>query len=130
MSICRLQKEQVYRPGSLVPGPPPIPIRMGPPLGGGATLMVATSKDGCPSGVCAYASPHASEIRTIAASLILNLTVSCVAIDWSGADALVRAGPPVRLFGRRTIADEGVGCGPGGPPHALAGRPRLLTQTT
>ena len=43
-----------------------------------------------------------------------------------GADALVRSGPPGRLFAVRQVVnassvqrDEGVPRGPGGPPHYL-----------
>jgi hypothetical protein len=40
--------------------------------------------------------------------------------DESGADPLVRAGPPGPALRASSIshqADEGVGCGPGGPSH-------------
>jgi hypothetical protein len=40
--------------------------------------------------------------------------------DESGADPLVRAGPPGPALPASSIfsqADEGVGCGPGGPRH-------------
>jgi len=48
---------------------------------------------------------------------------------YSGADALVRFGPQVRLgFATETEADEGAGCGPGGPPHiGTTRRPRFPT---
>ena len=38
-------------------------------------------------------------------------------VEVCGADALVRAGPPGPAFARKPKADEGVGRGPGGPPH-------------
>jgi hypothetical protein len=40
----------------------------------------------------------------------------------SGADPLVCAGPPgpgLRVSSISHQADEGVGCGPGGPPHSV-----------
>src|SRR5580658_73441 len=72
-SIERLQLLQEYSPGSLVPGPPRIPIIMRPPSGGGAGLMEATSKVGL--GACPYAVRHAkpvSIIRAIFISVLLS----------------------------------------------------------
>ena len=42
---------------------------------------------------------------------------SSVAATKCGADALVRAGPPGPAFPASEQADQGVGRGPGGPPH-------------
>jgi hypothetical protein len=39
--------------------------------------------------------------------------------DHCGGDAVVRAGPLVRLSGTGEEADRGVGRGPGGPPHKV-----------
>jgi hypothetical protein len=73
MSIDRLQLWHSNRPGSGVPGPPLIPIIMGPPLPiGGPALMDATSKEGCPFDVCAYAAPQRNPMKTIPNRSILN----------------------------------------------------------
>src|SRR3954464_15370089 len=49
-------------PGSGVPGPPVHPTRMRRPSGGGAALIVATSKAGLASRPCVYAVAHARNI--------------------------------------------------------------------
>ena len=42
---------------------------------------------------------------------------SSIAATKCGADALVRAGPPSPAFPASEQTDQGVGRGPGGPPH-------------
>jgi hypothetical protein len=53
--------------------------------------------------------------------------------DISGADPLVRAGPLDPLFRLRQFpyqADEGVGRGPGGPPHLRLQRSATTTAAS
>jgi hypothetical protein len=44
---------------------------------------------------------------------------SSIAATKRGADALVRAGPPGPALSVFEQADQGVGRGPGGPPHEI-----------
>src|SRR5579863_9690161 len=55
--------------------------------------------------------------RTLSPISTMDVTGHCNDAGRGGADARVRAGPPVRLRDHYKKADGGVGRGPGGPPH-------------
>jgi len=72
---------------------------------------------------------HLFTVFTLPTALYFYLTVAMlVSLPWTGgADPLVRGRPPGRLAARPTKADDGVGSGPGGPPHLVAALPISAT---
>jgi hypothetical protein len=66
-----------------------------------------------------------SDVLIVSSRTETELHGAAISVMRGGADPLVRAGPPgpasfdneIRLV-HGEQADEGVGCGPGGPPHS------------